>query len=50
MGSPSLIEAIAEYADGVVTRTAIRGMAQTVRNERVERKTIALAERLENSL
>lgn len=33
MGVPSLIEAIAECAEGKVTRTAIRGMAQVVRRE-----------------
>ncbi len=35
MGSPSLIEAIAECAEGKVTRTAIRGMAEVVDRERI---------------
>jgi PhzF family phenazine biosynthesis protein len=35
MGAPSLIEAIAECANGGVTRTAIRGTARTVRHERI---------------
>lgn len=35
MGAPSQIEAIAECADGNVTRTAIRGMAQIVARERI---------------
>lgn len=35
MGAPSQIEAIAECADGSVTRTAIRGMAQIVARERI---------------
>jgi hypothetical protein len=36
MQAPSLIEAIVEYADGKVTRTAVRGTAEVVRRERVE--------------
>jgi trans-2,3-dihydro-3-hydroxyanthranilate isomerase len=35
MGAPSLIETIADCAGGRITRTAIRGMAQIIRRERV---------------
>lgn len=35
MGAPSLIEAIADCAGGAVTRTAIRGVAQIIRYERI---------------
>jgi PhzF family phenazine biosynthesis protein len=35
MGAPSLIEAIAECSAGKITRTAIRGVAQVVRRERI---------------
>jgi trans-2,3-dihydro-3-hydroxyanthranilate isomerase len=35
MGAPSLIETIADCAGGRITRTAIRGMAQIIRRERI---------------
>jgi hypothetical protein len=35
MGAPSVTEAIVDCADGQITRTAIRGMAHILRDERV---------------
>jgi hypothetical protein len=35
MAAPSLIEALADCADGMVTNTAIRGVAQVLHNERL---------------
>jgi PhzF family phenazine biosynthesis protein len=40
MGAPSLIETIADCADGKVIRTAIRGMARIAREERIRRITM----------
>lgn len=41
MGSPSLIDAIADCAGGEIARTAIRGSAVVIRHQQMKRSVVA---------